>query len=165
MGEIMKRERKNRHCNQVSYDEYPFEDTRYYGLWVSGRRESLQVKIDPKRFQKANGIEFTTEQLSVINKRKSQYFHPVKRSRQDYCCHAFVDELSAIKSDWENNFKKHIELTTKSIQKPRKLYAGDYFNLQAGISGVNSASRWAEIQNYRNEYEYQEKTYELVHGI
>ena len=53
IGEIMKRERKNRHCNQVSYDEYPFEDTRHYGLWVSGHRESLQVKIDPKRFQKA----------------------------------------------------------------------------------------------------------------
>ena len=76
-----------------------------------------------------------------------------------------MDELSAIKSDWENNFKKHIEITKKSIQKPRKLYAGDYFNLQAGISGVNSASRWAEIQNYRNEYEYQSKIYELVHGI
>ena len=24
IGEIMKRERKNRHCNQVSYDEYAF---------------------------------------------------------------------------------------------------------------------------------------------
>ena len=30
IGEIMKRERKNRHCNQVSYDEYSFEDTRHY---------------------------------------------------------------------------------------------------------------------------------------
>ena len=165
IGEVMKKERKNRHCNHVSYDEYPFEDTRHYGLWVSGRREILQVKIDPKRFQKANGVEFTSEQLSVINKRKSQYFHPAKRSRSEYCCHAFVDELSTIKSDWENNFKKHIEITKKSIQKPRKLYAGDYFNLQAGISGVNSASRWAEIQNYHNEFEYQSKIYELVHGI
>ena len=165
IGEIMKKERKNRYCNQVSHGEYPFEDTRYYGLWVSGRRESLQVKIDPKRFQKANGIEFTLEQLSIINKRKSQYFHPAKRTRNDYCCHAFMDELSAINADWKNNFKKHIELTTKSIQKPRKLYAGDYFNLQVGISGFNSACRWAEMKNESNEIEYQTKIYGLVHGI
>ena len=161
----MKKERNSKYCNHASYDGYSYEDTRYYGLWVSGRGKELKVKIDPKRFQKVTNVNFTLEQLTVINQRKSQYFHPAKQFREDYCCHLFVDGLSEIKKDWENNFKNFIDSTAKKIQKPRQLYAGDYFNLQAGVSGHNAADCWAKIMNKQNEYEYQSKINELVHGL
>lgn len=155
----MKKERNNKHCN---YEEFSDDDTRYYGLWLSEKGNERKVKIDPKRFQKATGREFTEAQKHVINKRHSRYFRPAKNDYSDYCCTLFVDELSEIKADWENNFKKDIESTIEQIPKPQKLCPGDYSNLQSGISGYNSAVAWANYKNQENNEKYKKEFVQRV---
>ena len=74
----MKKERKTKHLNQASYEEFSYEDTRYYGLWIRGKGETLETKIDPKRFQMTARHTFSQDQLNVINNRRSHYFRPAK---------------------------------------------------------------------------------------
>ncbi len=161
----MKKERKTKHLNQTSYENFSYEDTRYYGLWIRGKGETLETKIDPKRFQSAARYTFQQHQLEVINNRTSHYFHPAKTHYHDYCCNHFVDELRDIKKDWIENFKPLIDVAVKRIEKPRQLYPGDYSNLQMGISSSIAAEAWARQANWKNAQEYRVKVAEIVHGL
>ena len=67
----MKKDRKTKHLNQASYEDFSYEDTRYYGLWVRGKGKTLETKIDPKRFQSAARYTLQEQQLEIINKRTS----------------------------------------------------------------------------------------------
>ena len=161
----MKKDRKTKHLNQASYEDFSYEDTRYYGLWIRGKGETLETKIDPKRFQSAARYTFQQHQLDVINNRTSHYFHPAKTHYHDYCCNHFVDELRDIKKDWIENFKPLINVAVKRIEKPRQLYPGDYSNLQMGISSSIAAEAWARQANWKNAQEYRVKVAEIVHGL
>lgn len=161
----MKKERKTKHLNQTSYKNFSYEDTRYYGLWIRGKGETLETKIDPKRFQSAARYTFQQHQLEIINNRTSHYFHPAKTHYHDYCCNHFVDELRDIKKDWIENFKPLIDVAVKRIEKPRQLYLGDYSNLQMGISSSIAAEAWARQANWKNAQEYRVKVAEIVHGL
>ena len=161
----MKKERKTKHLNQTSYENFSYEDTRYYGLWIRGKGETLETKIDPRRFQSAARHTFQQHQLEVINNRTSHYFHPAKTYYEDYYCNWFVDELKDIKRDWVGNFKSLIDTAIQKIQKPRKLCAGDYDNLHMGISSVQAADAWAMQANWKNEREYRIKVAKVVYGL
>ena len=161
----MKKDRKTKHLNQTSYEEFSYEDTRYYGLWIRGKGETLETKIDPKRFQSAARYTFQQHQLEIINRRTSHYFHPAKTYYNDYCCNHFVDELRDIRKDWIENFKPLIDVAVKRIEKPRHLYPGDYSNLQMGISSSIAADAWARQANWKNAQEYRVKVAEIVHGL
>ena len=161
----MKKERKAKHLNQTSYENFSLEDTRYYGVWTKRIDGIYKVKIDPKRFQEATCHTFNQKQLAVINKRTSHYFHPAKDRYSDYSCNHFVDTLKEVRKSWIENFKPLIDIAVEKIEKPKELYPGDYVNLQMGISSSIAANAWAQQANFKNAQEYRQKTAELVHGL
>jgi hypothetical protein len=89
------RKRKDGPCKKHDKYDYTIEDTRAYGLYThNGNGKGRWVKIDPKKFQKENGVEFTEQQLQVINKRRTHYFQPSKDNYDDYYCNHFVERRS-----------------------------------------------------------------------
>lgn len=153
----MKKDRKTKHKSKIAYEQFSPDDTRYYGLWFHGTDKTLVTKIDPKRFQETTRHLFTEEQLAVINKRSSHYFHPAKTYRSDYACYSFFETIRTLEEDWEQHFKPFIDFALQRIKIPKQVFPGDYFNLQAGISGVMAAQTWASQTNWRNEWEYRKQ--------
>ena len=42
---------KKHYLTKSDYEKFDYTDTRYYGVFCSGKKETLTVKVDPKRFQ------------------------------------------------------------------------------------------------------------------
>lgn len=158
----MKKERNSRNINRELYqrleEEGNIEDTRYWGLFLSGERDgsgNRKVRIDPKSFQKTTGHRFSEEQLEVINERRTHYFYPGKFHSEDYNCNLFLGEITAIKKDWDNYFLPLIKEEIRKMKKPHAVCPGDYGNLQCGISGYNAAVAWAGFENAGRAHEYE----------
>lgn len=160
----MKRERKCRNSNLELYkkldEAHSFEDTRYWGLFKFGKRIKRsygEVKIDPKRFQKATYNYLTEDQLKVINARRTHYFFPKKFYYNDYNCNVFIEEINEIKAYWNDQFLPLINEAIEKVNKPEEVCPGDYYNLQCGISGTGAAQAWANWTNMIQSNEYREK--------
>ena len=158
----MKKERNSRYCHSKEYDTYSYTDTRYYGLWVHGQGEKLQVRLDPKRFQKVTYHTFSPEQLAVMNKRSSHYFHPPKPLYESYHCNEFCDTIKEMREKWENHFKPLIETARERIPKPRELTAGDCGLLMCGIMDPDEAQTWANFENLTNSMDYHSECVDIV---
>lgn len=153
----MKRERYSRNKDKNLYlklDKYcDVRDMRYWGLFDANKK-GINLKIDPKRFQKALCFKFDENQLKIINNRKTHYFLPKKIYWQDYNCNIFQYEIDEIKKYWLKHFKELINREVNRIKKPQELMPGDYYNLQCGISGTGAAQAWANWQNMKNKQIY-----------
>ena len=158
----MKKERNSRYCTCKEYDTYSYTDTRYYGLWVHGQGEKLQVRLDPKRFQKVTYHTFSPEQLAVMNKRSSHYYHPPKPLYESYHCNEFCDTIMELRKKWENHFKPLIEIARERIPKPRDLTAGDCGLLMCGIMDPDEAQTWANFENLTNSTDYHSECVDIV---
>lgn len=168
----MKRERNCRNNNLELYkrldEENNIEDTRYWGLFKFGKRVKYsfgEVKIDPKRFQRTTGFQFSEEQLKVINARRTHYFFPKKFYYDDYNCNVFLKEISDIKEYWINQFLPLIKEAIEKVNKPYKVSPGDYDNLQCGISGTGAAQAWANWTNMSKAREYREKCAVVLYSL
>lgn len=161
----MKKDRNSRYIKHKSYDEYPFEDSRYYGLFVCGKSDNRKVKIDPKRFQKATNMTLSEKQQQFINNRKSHYFHPYKNKYYDYKCNVFVQTINSLKQDWHEHFKPLIDIAKNRVRKPQKVEISDYDLFLSGISSHGSANAWAAFENMISECNYQRKCLELVDSM
>ena len=160
------RKRKDGPCKKHDKYDYTIEDTRAYGLYThNGNGKGRWVKIDPKKFQKENGVEFTEQQLQVINKRRTHYFQPCKDNYDDYYCNHFVETIKSIISDWKNSYKQLIKNAIEQIEKPSVVYPGDYDNLQMGISSPVAAQVWADQHNFKKEFEYKQRLAKEVNGL
>lgn len=158
----MKKERKSRYCNKQSYETYDGQDTRYYGLWKSGKKNELKVKIDPKRIQEVTNIRFSEEQLAIINKRRSHYFYPTKPQYFSYHCNEFCVAVLEIKEKWEKHFKPLIEKAVERIEKPQELTPGDCDLLNCGILEADEANSWANYNNMIRDYRYKKECLDVV---
>lgn len=178
LGEGMKKERGQRFANQKLYramdcwfDFYvseeekadankvlakykvndPIEDTRYYGLFISGKDKS--IKIDPIRYDKKVGLG--DQQKAVIAKRETHYFCPAKRNYSDYNCNIFRDEIADIRKKWLNEHKPIVDKAIDQI-KAKEYTPGDDYKLMCGISGpgaANARAQWATMMA-KQEAEY-----------
>ena len=131
----MKKDRKGRFVNQKLYEEldesFNISDMRYWGIFgeiANERHPERHIRIDPKRFQKMTYTTLDEEQLKVVNRRRSHYFHPAKIDRYDYNCNWLIQEINQIKSDWYNIFKRLIQREADRIKKPKELIAADEDN-------------------------------------
>ena len=139
----MKKDRKGRFVNQKLYEEldesFNISDMRYWGIFgeiANERHPERHIRIDPKRFQKMTYTTLDEEQLKVVNRRRSHYFHPAKIDRYDYNCNWLIQEINQIKSDWYNIFKGLIQREADRIKKPKELIAADDDNFMCGITGI-----------------------------
>lgn len=138
---------------------FPNELEEYYGLFTRNGRAC----VDSKRYNKF--FKLDDKILKIMNNRNSTYYHPTKKSYGEYYVHMFVDEINQIIDDYNKKYKKIINNAIKNIKKPEKVYPGDYYNLQCGISGINGASMWANSKNYENEMLYKCEVYETTNTL
>lgn len=158
----MKKQRNARYCLSKSYEEYPCTDTRHYGVWSHGRDQKLKVRVDPKRFEKSTYRKLTPEQLSVIHKRKSHYFHPPKPQYISYHCNVFCTAIEDMKKKWEEHYKPLINMAVERIPKPQKLTPGDCDLMMCGVLEPDEAQICANHYTVVNELEYQNECYEVI---
>ncbi len=137
-----------------------YEWFEYYGLFTLGNGK---IGIDPKRMRKKTRI-IDDCMYQVMSKRKTTYFHPKKNEKNDYCVNRFVEEIDDIKKDFDETYKPIINRSVKAIKMMKSLCPGDYDLLAQGISGANSASIWARMQNAKNEAYINYKKTELYNS-
>ena len=158
----MKKQRKARYCNQISCETFDITDTRYYGVWRKGNGVEAEVKVDPKRFQEATYTTLTPEQLKVINKRNSHYFHPKKKTYISYHCNVFCENIKEIKNKWETHFQPLIQTAIERIEKPSELMPGDCNLYLCGILESDEVGLWCNYNNRVNRNKYIEEYYEVL---
>lgn len=139
-------------------ENYKYDDTRYYGLFLFGKDDNghNKIKIDPIRFSK-KAQRLTKEQLEIINKRQTHYFTPAKYDYYDYNCNIFVREIEEINRYWSEEFVILIDEAVERVEKPTKVDLCDYDNFMCGISGPNGANAWANWENMMRKNEYRQK--------
>lgn len=149
--------KEQHYFTKSDYEKYRCDDTRYYGLFYSGKKDNLTVKIDPKRFQAAAWHSFTQAQLSVINSRQTHYFRPAKKAYTDYNCNKFETEMKALREYWNKHFQPLIQYAKQQVEKPKELTPGDCDLLACGILEADEANMWAHHENLANDFHYQEE--------
>ena len=155
--------KESHYLTKADYEKFDPTDTRYYGLFCSGKKDSLKIKFDPKRFQKSTYHEFSKEQLAVINARQTHYFYPQKNDYYDYHCNKFEAEIYKIKEYWEKHFKPLIKYAKQKVKKPKELSIGDCDLLMCGILEPDDANMWANHENMMNTWRYNQEC-EMVVG-
>jgi hypothetical protein len=100
-------------CKKAGIKMPPLEDTRYYGVFITGARGKRKIQIDPKRFKEKLGLP--KEADAVLAKRTGHYFVPAKEDFYDYNCNIFFDAIAKIKKDWQTEHKPIIDRAIKDI--------------------------------------------------
>lgn len=125
-------------------DEYRYDDTRYYGLFLKSDKSNRKIKVDVKRFNKFFYI--SEKQLSVIKKSQTHYFIPNKHSWTDYSCNLFVKCIDEISKEWNYSVLPMAQHTISEI-KAKELRPGDLDSFNCGITDFEEASVEATIKN------------------
>lgn len=132
----------------------------YYGLF---KTKNGRIAIDPKRFKQKIGLN--DKQYQIMSIRNTTYFHPTKKSYNDYYVNLFVDEINSIKKDFIRLYKPIIDKSIQNIKKMKTIYPGDYSKFTMGISGAGAANAWAQYQNYINERRLSDQKVELFNSL
>lgn len=161
---MAKKERKSRNDHTLIYieleDKHLFYDTRYFGLFRKGDRS----RIDPKRFNKLIPGYLDKAIMDYINKRKTHFFMPKKKSYTDYNINIFLYEIKKIEDDWEQNYKIQIKKTLRRLKR-RKFSVGDDYGYMSGIESYGSAVARAHWRNMMEENEYFQKVHEIISSM
>lgn len=140
----------------------PVEWPEYYGLFTS---KNGSIMIDPKRFHKKIGM-ISDEQMKVMNKRNTVFYHPSKKHRNDYYISWFIDEIEDIMNNFLNVHKPIIDKSIENIKNMKAdVVAGDYANFMMGISSIEAATAWANYVNSINKYEVILQKVELYNSL
>lgn len=150
----MKRDRSKQHLTHADYEKFKYDDTRYYGLFYRKEKKGFDVKIDPKRLQKATGYIFTDAEKKIINRRKTHYFYPQKRAYFDYSCNLIAVCIQNIREYWENHYRNLIRYALSRIERPEKTTTGDCDLFTRGVLEIDEAQMWANFENVKNESNY-----------
>lgn len=153
----MEYQKQSHYLSKKDYEKFEFTDTRHYGLFCSRKKDSLAVKIDPKRFQYSTGHKFSDEQLKIINARQTHYFYPAKTQYFDYHCNKFEAEIKGIEEYWEKHFKPLIQYAKQRVEKPQKVSIGDCNLMMCGIIEPDEANMWACHENNVKEMRYRQE--------
>ena len=137
----------------------PIELEDYYGLF----RINGKVAIDPKRYKKQCGL--SDDIFNKIKNRSTTYFYPEKEYREDYYVVNFVDEINSIIKDYKETYKPIIDKSIENIEARPEVVAGDYGNLQMGISGAGAANAWAKYTNAMNKEKIRMEKIELKNSL
>lgn len=161
----MKKNHSKQILTKLDYEKFNPTDTRYYGLFYRKNGDEFKVKIDPKRFCRALGIEFEDSVIHVINSRKTHYFYPRKNNYNDYNCNVFEKKIQDIKEYWEQHYKDIISFANRRIKKPKPVSIGDNMHFMMGAIDYNEAEMMNRYKNSVNEARYQQECYKLVSSL
>jgi len=133
------------------YEDIPYDDTRYYGLFLKGKKtEKQMVSVDMKRFCEYFHIDDDRKNLKT--NKNSQLYKPAKSKEDDYKVNVIKKELSLIKKEWMESQKIFIDQFLSEI-KGHDFTAADDDNLQMGIANYDEAATYARIKSaYSHQY-------------
>ena len=133
------------------YEDFPYDDTRYYGLILKGKQTEKQtVSVDMKRFCECFHIDDYRKNLKT--NKNSQLFKPAKSKQDDYKVNVIKKELSLIKKEWMESQKIFIDQFLSEI-KGYDFTAADDDNFQMGIADYDEAATYAHIRSaYSHQY-------------
>lgn len=161
----MESKNKTHYLTKNDYEKFDYNDTRYYGLFLTGSGSKKRVRVDIKRFLSTVYQKLNEQQLKVINHRQTHYFYPVKREHSDYCCNVFEDRLQEIKSFWHSHFKPLVRYAWQQIKVPEQALPGDCDLLMCGILEPDEAGIWANHKNLMNEIRYKRECVFVVESL
>lgn len=156
---------KKQYLTKSDYEKFDYTDTRYYGVFCSGKKEALMVKVDPKRFQCSTGKKLNDVQLTIINRRKTHYFRPSKSNYDDFYCNMFESAIKNVKEYWQNHFKPLIHHAKQRVKKPKELSVGDCDLMICGIMESDEANTWANYENVMNDLIYRQECAMVVNSM
>jgi len=123
------------------YEAFDLEDTRYYGVFLSGRERT--VSVEPKRYKKTFGMP--DEMKNVMEKRKGPLFHPAKKKVLDYNVNFALHEFFNVKRDWNKIQKPLISRFLSEVKGTNhRIIDDDLF--QSGIVDFNEAAQNAQMR-------------------
>jgi hypothetical protein len=123
------------------YEAFDLADTRYYGVFLSGRDQA--VSVEPKRYQKTMGMP--DEMKKIMEKRKGPLFHPAKKKVFDYNVNFALNEFCGVKHEW-NKIQKPLINRFLSEVKGTNYHHIDDDLFQSGIVDINEAIQNAQMQ-------------------
>lgn len=136
--------------DKIYGDRYfgPSEWNEYYGLF---KLDNGRIGIDPKRYEKKIGhSSLTNKAWSIMNNRKTTYFHPKKKEYLDYYVNNFIDTVDELKNEFNNIYIPIIKQTIENINKKRKKYTpGDVDLFMQGIYEYDEACMSAQRATWR----------------
>jgi Tfp pilus assembly protein PilE len=108
MEEIMNNHEPKKHSPEWYESEFSPDDTRYYGLYLKGKKSDQQaVLIDMRRFfEYFHGEE--DNRMNLRTNKNSLLFKPSKSVASDYKVNIIKQSLSFIKKEWLDSRKRSI---------------------------------------------------------
>ncbi|MDE6275415.1 MAG: hypothetical protein K2M75_02625 [Clostridia bacterium] len=151
----MKKDSKTRNKDIELYEyldyEYSVDDYRYWGLFFNKKG---RLMVDPKRFQKMIGRNFSQDILKVINNRNTHYFYPKTLNYVKCNIGYFYDTIYEINDEWKKIYLPLIEREVERIKKEEPLTIADDYNFMCGISSSIAAQARANFINAMRNADY-----------
>lgn len=140
-GDKMKKNSKRIGQDYSKYEDRP-DCLAYYGILMKDGRS----RVDTKRFRK-----FFELPDNKIEHRKSVYYIPTKKHRNEYICNRFYDGLESLKRLWHNEFSNAIKIikTPEQVEDDSRIA-----NLMDGVLEYDEACMVAKISAFKRENEY-----------
>ena len=142
--------------------EHRYDDTRYYGVFISKTGDKKRIKIDVKRYGQKIGL--SEKQLDIMKARRTHYYFPSKKQREDYNCNLIIPLIEDILNEWEKDYMPLIEKEIKAIQA-KEYTPGDDDLFTSGIINHEEACANAFIKNMRAEAKVQETRIKLYMSL
>lgn len=139
--------------------EHRYDDTRYYGVFISKTGDKKRIKIDVKRYGKKIGL--SEKQLDIMKARRTHYYFPSKKQREDYNCNLIIPLIEDILNEWEKDYMPLIEKEIKAI-KAKEYTPSDDDLFICGIIDHEEACTNALMRNIRAEAKAQEKKLKYI---
>lgn len=143
-------------------EKHCYDDTRYYGVFISQSQNKRKIKIDYKRYEKIIGL--SKNQLAIIKARRTYYYIPSKRQWEEYNCNLIIPLIEDILNEWEKDYMPLIEKEIKAIQA-KEYTPGDDDLFTSGIIDHEEACTNAFIKNMRAEARTQYKRVKLYMSL
>jgi hypothetical protein len=142
--------------------EHRYDDTRYYGVFISKTGDKKRIKIDVKRYGKKIGL--SEKQLDIMKARRTHYYFPSKKQREDYNCNLIIPLIEDILNEWEKDYMPLIEKEIKAI-KAKEYTPSDDDLFICGIIDHEEACTNALMRNIRAEAKAQEKKVKIYMSL
>lgn len=143
-------------------EEHRYDDTRYYGVFISKTGDKRRVKIDIERYDKKIGL--SEKQLDIMKARRTHYYIPSKRQWENYNCNLIIPLIKDILKEWEQDYRPLIEKEIKAIQA-KQYTPGDDDLFTSGIVDHEEACTNTLMRSMRAEAKAQEKRIKLYMSL
>jgi len=99
------------------YESLNLDDTRYYGVFLKGTKESRFILIDPVRWLKVFNAdnEVKENMKAVMAKRNGPLFQPKRKAVFDYNINVMLSKLDEIRREWDKTNKPIINRVLSEI--------------------------------------------------